>query len=158
MPYFHVLVTLQNFSESKRSVLADLSETHLQKRFLAQYRKGKTFLSGNEVIDAKQITTVTIIRTERTSAEELKTIQDNSYAAVQEFNRSQDSAVLISAGRGFDPEDIIEAGEDVTATYISLPPGEGRWSFIAAVISHPWVSTIVTGLIVAGLAAYFGWN
>jgi len=158
MPYFHVLLILQNSSGRVRSVFADLLETDLKKRFLAKYQSGTTLLSGNEVIDTRQINKVTIIRTQRTSAEELKTIQDRSYATVQEVNRSQDSVVLISAGHGYDPEDIVEAGEDVTATYISSPPGEGRWSFMEAVINHSWVSAILTGLIVAGLATYFEWN
>ena len=153
MPYFHVLVTLPG---KGLRLLSDLSEGDLKRQFLWPYRSAKPILSANEVIETKLIEKVTIIRTERPSADELKTIQDRSYVAVQEFNRSQDSAVLISAGRGYDPEDIVEAGTDVTGAYISFPPGEGEWPLISAVVNHPWISTIITGVIVAALAAYFG--
>jgi hypothetical protein len=102
---------------------------------------------------------VTLLRTSRASAAELKDIQEKSWNEVQDFNRTSPSVVLISPGHGYDREDIAEAGEDVTAVFISGPPGYGgRWRVISAVMNHPWVSTIGTGLVVAALAYWFGWH
>lgn len=158
MPYYHVLLTLQSAPDHRRAVFLDLSEQELKEKFVAPYRKGKSFLAGNEIIDSGQIKTVTICSTNRLSAEELKTIQTKSWAEVDEFNRSQNSVTLISVGRGYDAEDLFEAGETVTSDHISGPPGEGLWKLAATVMNHPWVSAITTGLVVAALAAFFGWN
>ena len=159
MAYYHVLLTFQDSPDKVRCMFADLTERDLEARFLVPYRSGKSFLSGNEVVEASRIKKVTILKTNRVSAAELKDIQDKSWKEVQEFNRNSDSMVLISPGRGYDAEDIVEAGNDVTAEFISGPPGHGGgWGVVSAVMNHPWVSAIGTGLAVAALAYWLGWQ
>lgn len=159
MVYYHVLLSFQESPNKVRCIFSDLTEKELRTRFLVPYRSGKSFLSGNEVIEASRIKKVTVLKTNRASAVELKEIQDKSWKEVQEFNRSSDSVVLVSPGRGYDAEDIIEAGEDVTTLFISGPPGHGGgWTVVSAVMNHPWVSAIGTGLVVAALAYWFGWH
>jgi len=159
MAYYHVLLTFQDAPDKVRCMFSDLTEQDLKTRFLAPYRKAESFLCGNEVVESSTIKKVTLVKTARVSAAELKDIQDKSWREVQEFNRTSDSMVLISPGRGHDAEDIAEAGEDVTAVFISGPPGHGgRWRVVAAVVNHPWVSAIGTGLAVAALAYWLGWH
>lgn len=67
--------------------------------------------------------------------------------------------MFLGSGRGHNLEDISEAGEDVTSTFISGPPGHGnKWTVVAAALNHPWVSAVGTGLIVAALIWWLGWN
>lgn len=140
-------------------MLSDLTDEDLHRKFVKPYQRGKNLLCGNEVVEVSHIRKVRIIKTERKSEAELKEIQDKSWKEVQEFNRQSDSVVFISPGCGYLPEEIVEAGKDVTGIYISGPPGQGGfWSVASEVVNHPWISTIGTGLIVAALVWWFGWN
>ena len=80
-------------------------------------------LCDKEVIRIVNIKKVEIIRTAQTSEIELSTIQKRSRSEIDEFNSQSESVFLIGLGRGQDPEDIVEAGEDVTSKYIVGPPG-----------------------------------
>jgi hypothetical protein len=158
MAHYHVMLTFQAAPDKVRCMFTDLTERDLRTRFLVPYRKGRSFLCGNEIVEPSTIKKVTLVKTARASAAELKDIQDNSWREVEEFNRNS-PVVLVSAGRGYDAEDIAEAGEDVTALFISGPPGHGgRWKVVSAVVNHPWVSSIGTGLAVAALAYWLGWH
>ena len=82
-------------------MLSDLSENELRKQFLGPYQSGKNFLLGNEVVQVSHINKVSIVKTDKNSANELKEIQDKSWKEIQGFNRTSDSIVLISPGRGY---------------------------------------------------------
>jgi hypothetical protein len=140
-------------------VLSDLSEEELRKKFMAPYKSGKNFLFGSEIVEASCINAVSIFETDRNSAVELKLIQDKSWKEMQDFNNADDSIFLLSLGRGYEMEDIVEAGRDVTAIYVSGPPGhQDSWSFASRVLNHPWISTIGAGLILGGLLFWLKWN
>lgn len=159
MSHFHVLLTFEDAPDKPRCIFIDLSEKELKDRFLRPYRSGRSFLCDNEVMEPKRIRSVRIIRTDLKSADELKTIQEKSWKEIEEFNRDSSSVVLISAGRGYDAEDIVEAGSDVTSSYVSGPPGSGDyWRPIATILNHPWISAIGTGIVVAAIVAWLGLN
>jgi hypothetical protein len=158
MAFYHVLLTLSEAPSKPRCVLSDLSAEKLEAQFLLPYRKGKNILCGNQIIQVTSIKGVQIIRTEMTSQHELSVIQDRSFKEIQEFNRQSESFVIISPGHGFDTEDIVEAGEDVTSQHIIGPPGHGASSSRLKLLSNQWVVAICTGLIVAGLVWWFGWG
>lgn len=159
MAYYHVLLRYHDSPNRVSCLLSDLSEKDLRKRFIKPYRSGKSFFCKNEVVEVSRIQKVMIVETEKNSAKELKELQDKSRKEIQEFNRSSDSLVLISPGRGYSEEDIIEMGQDVTAKYVFGPPGRGtQWIIISDALNHPWISAIGTGLIVAALVWWFGWN
>lgn len=155
MAFFHVLLTMQDAPNQTRCVLFDLSERELAKQFLGPYGRGTMMLAGSEVIDTMSIRSTTIIRTDRTNEAERKDIQEASRRHLDEMNR-QGGVVFLGPPRGYELEDIVEAGLDVTKTYINAPPG-GKVSLVSAVVNHPWISAIVTGLIVAGIAKMVGW-
>lgn len=157
MAFFHVLLTVQGAPNEARCVLMDLSERELAKQFLQPYRRGTTMLAGTEVIDTMDIHSTTIIKTERTNEQERKDIQDASQRHLDEMNR-QGVLVFMGPPQGYEPEDIVEAGFDVTKTYITAPPGHGKTSLLSAVVNHPWISAIATGLVVAGVAKALGWG
>ena len=157
MPYYHVIIRLADAPFKDRCIFSDLSEAHLRERFVRPYRRGKNFLSGSEVIEVFRVRQTTIVCTNEPSQSELKKIQEKSRRERDEFNRNSSTLIVIDLGRGYEAEDIGEAGVDVTSTFITGPPGEGgRWAIIAAVMNHPWISAIGAGLIVAALAWLLG--
>lgn len=156
MSYYHVLVKFAGNPEAIECIYSDLSVSELNSLFLKPYGKGEKALSGAKVVDVMSITWTQIIQTERPSAAELNDIQEKSRKEIQELNRDS-SVVFISIGRGYDPEDISEAGKDVTSVYVTSPPG-GKQSVLAAVANHQWVVAIIGGLVVAGLVAWLGWS
>ena len=158
MAFHHVLLTLNEAPSKPRCVLSDLSAEQLEKQFLFPYRKGKNILCGNQVIHVTNIKSVQIIRTEKTSELELAVIQDRSFKEMQEFNRRSDSFIIISPGRGYDAEDIVEAGEHITSQHIIGTPGHGTSSSLLKLLNNQWVVAIGTGLIVAALVWWFGWG
>jgi hypothetical protein len=157
--YYHVLVSFQDEPKTVRCLFADLSEKELRTRFVAPYRRGKDLLCGTEVVAVSRIRTVGIVRTADTSDIELKRIQEKSRKETEQLNRSSTSVVFLDLGRGYNLEDVSEASEDVTSTFILGPPGHGdRWTVLAAVLNNPWISGIGAGLILAALLWWFGWN
>lgn len=123
MAYHHVLITFVDSPDKPRCVLSDLSEQDLKTQFVTPYRKGKDILCGVEIIRVGSIKKVQIIRTNEKSEVERDIIYEQSLKRDQEFNRQSDSVLLINLGHGYEPEDIAEAGEDVTSQYIFGPPG-----------------------------------
>lgn len=159
MQYFHVILSFKDAPNNERCVYENLSENDLKKLFLKPYQQGTNLLSDKEVLNIFEIKKVTIIKTDGKSEIELKEIQEKSWKEVEEFNRTSNSVVRISAGRGYDSADIVEAGQDVTAQYIFGPPGQGSTiNIVAGIINHPWISAIGTGLIVAAIVGWLGWN
>lgn len=158
MAFFHVLVKFRSEPEKIRCIFSDLTSQDLEMKFLKPYRAGRSTLSGAEVVDVSGIVWTQIIETERASDLELKDIQDKSWKDIEEFNRQSESVFLVSAGHGYNAEDIAEAGKNVTSRYITSPPGHQRSNVISNIMNHQWVVAVIGGLFVAGVAAWLGWG
>lgn len=159
MPFHHVLLALESEPTKLRCVLTDLTEEDLKAKFLRPYRKGQNIFCGNEVIPVSQIRKLHIVRTTHENEVERSALQERSFNEIQEFNRQSDSIVLINPERGYDPEDILEVGEDVTATFVSGSLGHAVVPTpVVEFLNNQWVVTIGTGLIVAALVWWFGWS
>lgn len=158
MPFHHVLITFVDSPNKPRCVLSDLSEQQLQLQFVTPYGKGKDILCGSEVIRVGSIKSVQIVRTDKKSEDERSAIQEQSFNEIQELNRQSDSVTIISAGYGYEPEDIAEAGIDVTSQYIVGPPGHAASGGFVELLNNQWVVAIGTGLIVAGCVWWLGWS
>lgn len=158
MAYYHVLVKFKDQPEKVLCIFADLSAKELDLKFLQPYRKGQTTLSGSRVVDVNNIILTQIIETEKQSDLELKEIQAKSRNEIEQFNQNSGSVYLLSLGRGYDAEDIAEAGNDVTSNFISAPPGHRNSRVLATVFNNQWVVAVLGGIVVAGIAAWFGWS
>lgn len=156
MPFHHVLITLSNTPNEWRCLFVDLSERELESRFLAPYRKGADILLSGEVIRLLDVRKVQVIRTNRNSETELKDLQDSSYAEVQRLNRLSPGVAFISAGRGYQQEDIAELGKDMTDHFVKGAPGHAPPFSFRDALNNPWVLTIGGGLLVAFLLAMLG--
>ncbi len=158
MTYYHVLVELRDAPKKVRCIFSNLAAKELESKFLKPYRRGQRMLVGTEVIDTMAITSARIVETNHTSDVELQGVQQKSRREIDDINRRSESVVFISVGRGYAPEDIEEAGADITARFIDSPPGQGQSDLATRLLNHPWVVAIVGGVIVAGIAAWFGWG
>lgn len=154
MPYYHVLVTFTDSPKNPHCVLDDLSEQELKTKFVKLYKKGKDILCDKDVVRIENIKSIQIIHTNKKSEDERSIIQEESFKRIQELNRQTDSIAIISLGDGYNPEDIVEAGEDVTSQYITEAPGYGASNFIFSFLNNSWVMTISTGLILVVLIAW----
>ncbi len=155
MTYHHVIAKVG--SEDKyRSLFLDLSASELSEKFLTPYEKGVAFFSGNDLISPSELRSVQIIRTERNEEAERDELNRISLAQIDEINRSG-SVTFISAGSGYFPEDIADAGEDVTRALIKGPPGHkaGRWA--PSLLVFGWIAGIAATVAAAGLVHWLGW-
>ena len=157
MAYHHVIAKVGQ-SEKFRVLFADLSLPDLKKRFIAPYERGTSFFSGNDLVAPSDLRSVQVVRTDRADQEERERINNESRARIDKINRESTWAVFISPGSGYDPEDIAEAGEDITHSVIKGPPGfrAGKWSTSAKVLA--WVASIVAVVVAAGVVKWLGWS
>ncbi|MBA4079237.1 MAG: hypothetical protein C0508_29685 [Cyanobacteria bacterium PR.023] len=157
MDFYHVVVRLKDAPHKSVCLFSNLSEVELKKQFISAYNSGAAILANDQVVETVSIVSTVIRRTNRTSEEERKDMQEQSRRKVDAFNRSSPSVAFFSIGCGYAEEDIVEAGTDVTAEYIASPPGQKKASFLSVALNHPWASAIITGVIVAGIVKVLGW-
>ena len=94
-----------------------------------------------------------IIRTDSPIKVELKKLQKESGERIDKFNRESQSAVLLSIGSGWEDEDIVECGENVTPHFITEAPGQGTWKTRLGVFFHnAWVLRLGSGVILIVVA------
>lgn len=106
-------------------LFSDLTAKELEKVFVAPYKRGKTFFAGKSVVNPSEFRTVRIIETPVKEAEARDRINRESLAEIAEINRTS-GFTLISAGQGYEPEDVAEAGADVTRTFLRGGPGSSN--------------------------------
>lgn len=154
MSFYQVLVAVEPEPGKLRCVLTDLSEPQLRAQFVESYRKGRDLVCGNEIIPIASLRKVHVVRTERDDAQERESLNAKSLREIEAINRQPGGVVFLSLGRGYDPEDILEVGADVTAEFISGPPGGAHdKDVLSRLLSNPWVQGIGISLI----AAAIGW-
>lgn len=158
MAYYQVLVAVEQNPDDLRQVFTDLGENDLKPKLVGPHNNGTSLICGNAITPVPQIRKIQIVRTVRSDEVERADLHAQSVREVDQFNRESDSVVLTSAGRGYDPQDILEAGEDVTAKYLSGHPGRPLGVRSQEVHWQPWVVTVAGGLVVAYFIWRFGWN
>jgi hypothetical protein len=158
MSYYHVVISLDDGSQLLRVVFNDLSELQLRTQFVRPYAKGEDLVCGNEIIPVARIRKRHIVRTTRPEKVERDALNAKSLAEIDAMNRQPGGVIFLSAGRGYDPDDILEVGEDVTSQYIQGPPGHAsRSGILGALFNNQWILAIVSGLVVTGVAWWLGW-
>jgi len=156
MSYLHVTIKTKS-SDGWLCIFKDLSVSDLKRNLVKPYKLGQSIYYDGNILSPSEIKQVKITETESPHEDELKVVQEESYREVQEFNRTNSSVVLISAGYGYSDYEINECGKDVTNSYISSGPGVGTpFTAIAEFIKHPWVVRVVGGLVFVAVAAYLG--
>jgi hypothetical protein len=156
MPYHHVIAKI-GAEEKFRVLFTDLTIEELGERFVKPYEKGNLFFSGNDLISPNDLRSVQIIRTERQNEVERGEINRKDRESIDRLNDSDSGVFFVSLGVGYEPQDIAEAGEDLTNAFIKGHPGfkAGRWESSIKVIA--WVGGIVATVVAAGIIKSLGW-
>lgn len=156
MSHHHVIAKVG--SESKLRVLfADLDATALSERFIKPYEKGTPFFSGNDLISPNDLRSVQIVRTERPDADERDELNRKDRESIDRLNDPSSGVFFLSVGGGYEPQDIAEAGVDVTHEFIKGHPGfkAGQWEPSMKVVA--WVGGIIATVVAAGIVKWLGW-
>lgn len=122
MAYFHVIVKVRA-SDDFISLFDDLTVDDLRAKFLVPYENGTSVFSASSILPVSEISAVKIIETNRDSRTERESIYRRNRESIDEMNRRDDGVYILSGGFGYSPEDIEEAGLDVTSIYIKRGPG-----------------------------------
>ena len=156
MAYSHVVAELDDALGKPVAIFMDLSERELQSRFVKPYKRGIDLVSENSLYPVRRLRKVHVIQTENVSAQELAEVQRKSREDIDNLNRGSSHAVFLLPGYGYDPEDIVHAGADITQTVLTGPPGTKAGNSIAQlIVNNAWVVTIGGGMVVALLVWYF---
>jgi hypothetical protein len=152
--FYHVLAAVGD--RKVQMLFSDLNATELDKEFITPYRRGKTFFAGPQIVNPSELRAVRIIETSMREDEARRRINQDSLAQIEEMNRTS-GVMIFSAGQGYEPEDLVEAGTDVTRTYLTGGPGSSTrlWGLSKTVVG--WTLGIVAGVIATGLAKWLGW-
>lgn len=165
MSYFHVIVGMGNEEEC---LLTDLTKDDLMRKFVVPYSKAEPIFVAGKVFPTADLKGVEIIETIRNSDTERDGINAKSLREIDEINRNS-SVFFVSVGRGYEPGDIREAGENVTEVYLKGAPGYAATGPITVrsstadvrAVMPTWLVklllTIVGGLVVARIAKWLGW-
>ncbi|WP_367066038.1 hypothetical protein [Oryzisolibacter sp. LB2S] len=117
MSHHHVIAKVG--SDSKLRVLfVDLDANALSERFIKPYEKGTSFFSGNDLISPNDLRSVHIVRTERPDAVERDELNRKVRESIDRLNELGSGVFFLSVGGGYKPQDIAEAGVDVTHDFI----------------------------------------
>lgn len=156
MSFHHVIAKVG--SENKARVLfADFSLDELRKCFVKPYEKGVKFFSGNDLISPYDLCSVQIIQTDRSDEIERDEINRKDRERIDQLNASSTNIFFLNIGVGYDPQDIVEVGVDLTQDFINGPPGfrAGKWESYKKVLA--WLGGIVSTVVAAGLVKWLGW-
>jgi hypothetical protein len=156
MSYYHVIAKVHP-QDRYRCLFSDLSVAELKAQFLRHYELGKPFFSGNDLISPADLKSVHVVRTNRMEETERDEINRANKARIDELNRSSEHLVFLNFGGGYEPEDILEAGEDVTHSLIGGPPGYKTGSHAVPSKVLGWMVGILATVFAAGLIKWFGW-
>jgi hypothetical protein len=156
MPYHHVIAKVAA-EEKFRVLFTDLTVEELAERFVKPYEKGNPFFSGNDLISPNELRSVQIIRTERQNEVEREELNRKDREKFDRLNSSGSGIFVLTVAGGYDPQDIAEAGQDLTHTFIKGHPGykAGRWEPSIKVIA--WIGGIVAAVTTAGIIKWLGW-
>lgn len=154
-----MLISHEKESDGLRQIFEDLDENELEKKFLLPYRKCKSLICGGEVIPVKHIRMIRIVRTDQCNKVERDKLLRDGEQQINKRNGESNGSFVISSPWSSYPDDILEAGEDVTEKYIVDGPGcEAGTSLFLRFVAHPMVVMVVGSLVVAFVVRMLGWG
>lgn len=153
MTFFHVLAVID--SEKPKMLFSDLSRHDLKEQFVTPYKRGMTLFAGSQIIDSATLKSVHIIETTDREDVTRQTISKASLRQIDEINNSG-GVIFISAGTGYDPEDLLEGEADVTRDYLTIAPAAPAHMFGISKQALAWALGIIGAVLATGLAKWLG--
>lgn len=149
---FHVFVRIKG-SEKDRPLLLDLSESELRSKFVDPYLDGKDIFDNGSITRITDISKVTVLSSELTSAETLRKIATDHQAEIDRIRREEGQNVMGSY-RGRETAELIEYCKNVTSERIVRAPGTGtRKTKFLKLLHNPWIVRVGGGglLLIIGV-------
>lgn len=156
MNYFHVFVC-QEGETALRAVALDLTEDELKRHIVKPYRRGTSIVKGGKITPVASLRELRICMTSTAFEQAYSAEHAVQSRRIDELNR--DGAVFfLSPGPGHD--DMADSFENVTDRFLrgKEPGNAGRPPLLVSITNHPIVSTVVGGVVLAGLVFYLGWK
>lgn len=158
MAYFHVLISGVTTPDVYRCIFVDLSESKLKSLILRPYRSGSPLVANGRVYSQSELCGIKIVRTETTSSNALATASAGIDKQFQELSRHGFPGA-IGPFPSYGPDQIGEAGVDVTSQFITNSPGEGgRWKPVKAAFSNSWIIAIGGAVVATAIAKWLKLN
>lgn len=156
MSYHHVIAKVGT-DDKWRCLLSDLSLAELQKRFLEPYGQGSSFAAGGERIPTTVLKSVRIIRTLRPEEVERNEVNKAHLRKLRGGNIPSEGMTAEGTGHGYEPEDIAEAGEDLTGDLLQGPAGSHASGSASMKRAGGWAVAIVAVIAAIALVKWLGW-
>jgi hypothetical protein len=153
MTFLHVIAVIDN--EKPQMLFTDLNAAELKDQFVTPYRRGRTFFAGARIVSPAALKSIHIIETTEREEPTRQGINTASLQHIDEMNRSG-GVIFISAGSGYDPEDLLEDGTDVTRRFLTGGPGAAGPLFGMSKQALVWALGIVSAVVATGLAKWLG--
>lgn len=154
MTFYHVLAEIN--SEKAQMLFSDLTLSELGGQFVTPYKRGKTFFSGSRLINPAELKAIHIIETTECEAAARQRINEASLQQIAEINRTGIVSIF-SPGSGYAPEDLLEAGTDITRSHLKGGPGSSVALFGMSKQAADWTLGIVAAAASTGLAKWLRW-
>lgn len=152
--FYHVIGSVGD--RKVEMLFADLTLKELNSAFVRPYRRGHTFFTGTRVVNPSELQSVRIIETAVLETYARSQINQDDLAQIAEINRTS-AFMFVSAGRGYEPDDLAEAGADVTRTYLRGGPGSSVGLLGLSERATGWILSIVAAVAATGAAKWLGW-
>lgn len=152
--FYHVIGAVGD--QKAEMLFSDLTLKELISDFVKPYSRGKTFFFGARVVAPSALRLVRIVETAMPEADAREQINHDDFAQITEINRTS-GFTIISPGRGYEPDDLVEAGTDVTRIYLRDGPGSSIGLLGLSKHAIVWTLGIVAAVIATGAAKWLGW-
>lgn len=156
MDHFHVFIR-QEADATLRVLARDLAEEEIKRQVVKPYRRGTSIVHGGTIVPVASLRELRICKTSVPFEQAYSSEHADQSKRMDELNRDG-GVIFISAGPGYD--DMADAFENVTDRFLrGKEPGDaGAPSLLGAISNHPIVSTVVGGVVLAGLVFFLGWK
>ena len=156
MHYFHVFVR-QEGDANLRVLARDLEEQEITRQIVKPYRRGTSIVHGGKIIPIASLRELRICKTDAIFEQAYSAAHAAHSKEMDELNQGG-GVFFVSAGPGYD--DMAESFENVTDRFLrgKEPADAGRPSLFVSISNHPIVSTVVGGVVLAGLVFFLGWK
>jgi hypothetical protein len=156
MDHFHVFIR-QEADATLRVLARDLTEEEIKSQVVKPYGRGTSIVHGGTIVPVASLRELRICKTGAPFEQAYSSEHADQSKRVDELNR-EGGVIFISPGPGYD--DMADAFENVTDQFLrGKEPGDaGRPSLLVSISNHPIVSTVLGGVVLAGLVFYLGWK
>jgi len=156
MNHFHVFVR-QEGETALRLVALDLTEDEIKRHIVKPYRRGTSIVQGGTITPVASLRELRICVTS-TAFEQAYSSEHAAHSRkMDELNRDS-NVFILSMGPGHD--DMANTFENVSDRFLcgKEPGNASRPPRFVSITSHPIISTVVGGVVLAGVVVCLGWK